>query len=403
MNVCIVGHEYPPNVISGPGRYALNLVEELSRDGHSVTVITPLVRGGKSYERNGSVEIYRLKIRQLGFMEKVLPNLLDTRIMFSLRLRRFFRKFDLSSYDVIHILDVHDSYFLKDEISGKVPVIISVNDYYSFETSWNPLKFAYFSTDIALRYVHYNATKVLNSTYLRKASRIISDTQYTARSIAKNVGIENANISVIYKGVDLEKFTKTVGSDKYESHRILYVGSNMERKGVDDIIRSMPSIMEKFPDARLTIIGRCSVIYKRRLMGIIRKNSISHAIEFIETIPPGKIMKHYEVANVFVMAPVIEDLAQVLMESMATKTPVVCTGVGANPEGIVDDVTGLLVPPHRPDLISEKVCRIFASPKDAERMGSRGRKRVETMFDSGRMARETTGIYSGVLESFKNQ
>ena len=397
MKICIVGHEYPPNVISGPGRYALNLVRELERRGHKVTVITPRVRGGKSHEKAGNVEVYRLEIRKLGFMEKILPNLLDTRIMFSLKLRKFFRRFSLRDFDIVHVLDVHDSYFLDKRVTGDVPVIVSVNDYYSFETSWNPLLFPYFSTDIILRYVHYNMTKVLNSRYLRRATHVISDTAYTARSISRNVGIARNRIEVVYKGVDLRKFSGRTAEGKYKSHRILYIGSNMERKGVDDVVTSMKDVVKRFPDSRLTIIGRASALYMKKLHSIIRSSGMQDSVTIEETIAPEKIMGFYEESNLFVMAPVIEDLAQVLMESMAMRTPVVCTGVGANPEGIVDGLTGFLVPPKRPGMIADRIIRIFENPALAKKLGDNGRKRTEKMFDSSRMASETIAVYKKFL------
>ena len=383
-------------MISGPGRYSTNLVNELANKGHLVTVVTPMIVGDKMHEKDGGIEVHRVPIKSLKSVEKFLPNILDMRIMFSIALRGFFRQFDVSRFDILHILDVHDSYFLTSRLSKAVPTIISVNDYYSFETPWNIFRFPYRSTDMALRYLHYNATKVLNSKYLKIASMVISDTKYTADSIAKNAGVPRGSIRVVYKGVDLEKFTVKAAPEKYKNHNMLFVGSNMERKGVADIVRAMPEILKEFPDARLTIIGRASKMYKRKIESIIRKNGLN-SVEILDGVASGEITRYYENANVFVLAPVIEDLAQVLLEAMSTKTPVVCTGVGANPEGVVDGVTGLLVKPKSPAQISDAVKKIFKNQKMAKEMGEQGRKRAESLFASSRMLGETMRVYSEVL------
>ncbi len=397
MRLCIVGHEYPPNVISGPGRYALNLVRELEKRGHEITVITPMVRGGKIYEKTGNVEIYRLKIKQSRILDKILPNFLDIKILFSMRLRGFFKKFSLENYDLLHILDMHDSYFLNKKITENVPVIISANDYYSLETSWNILKFPYFCTDIIPRYFHYNITKIMNKRNIKRAARVISDTRYTAKSVNRNADVPKEKIDVIYKGVDIKGFGGRKYKGKYQNNNILYVGSNMERKGVTDILNSMPKILERFPNTTLTIIGRASVLYRRKLRIMIANNGLKDSVKIINSVSADKIKDYYESAHVFILAPVIEDLAQVLLEAMATRTPVVCTDVGANPEGIINDETGFLVKPRNPEEIADAVIRIFDDPKLAESMGARGRKRTEDIFNSGRMLKETMKVYEKLI------
>lgn len=393
MKICIVSHEYPPGVLSGPGRYASNLVKVLVKAGHNVTVISPRFMGGKRYEKLGKLEVYRIDIAKSALLDKIVPNVLDVKILFSLALRNFFKVFDLGGYDILHILDMHDTYFLNREIKSVVPILVSVNDYYSLETSWNPLKFPYFCTDFLLRYVHYNITKVMNCKYLKYADLIISDTKYSGRAVNRKVGIPWERIRVVYKGVDREKFTGRVPKGKYSNRRILYVGSNMERKGVVDILKAMPGILERFPDSKLTIIGKASWLYKKRIRNLIVKNRLMDSVEIIDHVSSDRVHEYYNNANVFVLAPVIEDLAQVLLEAMATRTPVVCTNVGANPEAIINNVTGFLVEYGRPEQIARGVIRIFSNPKLARKLGENGKKSVDSVFNADRMLRETMDIY----------
>lgn len=390
MNICIVTHEYPPTKLGGgQGTYAMNLVRELISKGHRVTVISPLFEGGKPHERKGNLEIRRLRLSHFsGF----LSDIIDVRMAFGLRIRKIRKELNLDDFDVIHVLDVHDSYFIGNRIGA--PVIVSVNDYYAFETPFNVFRFPYHCSDLPLRYVHHMIAKVLNSTFLRKADHIISDTKYTADVVRRVV--KAGNVSVVYKGIDMKKFSGRTAAGKYSSHRILYVGGNMERKGVEYLMKAMPFIVKAFPDSELTIIGRAGKHYKRKLDAIVRSNGLGGHIKHVSFCPPAEISRHYEEANVFVLPSIIEDLGQVLIESMATKTPVVTTNVGANPEAIIDGETGLLVDPKDHKGIARAVIKIFSSPGMAKRMGEKGRKRAESMFNSECMLKETIGIYRNI-------
>ncbi|HLC57449.1 MAG TPA: hypothetical protein VJH95_02670, partial [Candidatus Nanoarchaeia archaeon] len=76
MNICIISHEYPPNIISGLGTALVNLADGL-KSNNKVTVITPLLRGGKEHEIDGNLEIIRLKIPNPRLLQKL--NLIDPR------------------------------------------------------------------------------------------------------------------------------------------------------------------------------------------------------------------------------------------------------------------------------------------------------------------------------------
>jgi glycosyltransferase involved in cell wall biosynthesis len=75
-----------------------------------------------------------------------------------------------------------------------------------------------------------------------------------------------------------------------------------------------------------------------------------------------------------------EGLPFVLLEAMAASRPVVATDVDGVREGVVDHVTGRLVPPGDPARVAEATLAILAEPDAARRMGAAGRARLEQRF-----------------------
>ena len=400
MKILIISHEYPPHVTSGPGRYIVNLTKELIEKGHKVTVITPLVRGyGKTtkHEIDNGIEVHRLPLFQSEFLDNIIPDVINKRFSFNTILKKFMKDFDLSRYDLMHIIDEHISYFLNKDIASKIPIAISINAYYPLEISWNIFKFPYYATDLPLRYVYYMINKMKMKRYLPLANAWISDTKYAANIVLNTTKVDKKGMNVVYKGKDLSKFSDKISEDKYQNQKILYVGGNMERKGVVYLVMAMPIILKKYPKAKLTIIGRCSWLYQKKLEQIIKKENLKEAVEFVPHVAPQNIPKYFQDANVFTMAPIIEDLAQVLLEAMATKTPVVCTDVGANGEGIIEGKTGFLVENKDYKGIAEKIIKLFDNPKLAKEFGNNGRERVKIIFEKERMFEETLDIYKKIV------
>ena len=393
MKICIVSHEYPPNMGSGVGTGLKNLVDGLLESGHKVTVITPLLRGGAAHEKIGSLEIFRVKIPKLEMLKRLI--LVDRSILFGLFLKKF-HEVDFGNFDILHIYDAHDGYFLNKRIKKSVRVVISVNEYYCYATPFNPLKFPFKTSNFLQRYVHSMLTKIFNTRLIKKADFIITNTMYTKDVLRDKIGIPEMKMKVIYRGLVTENFT--VSKNKYESLKILYIGNNMERKGVKYLLLAMPEIKKVFPGARLTAIGHGDSTSKRKLHKIVKKHNLCECVKFIDYAPPEDIRKYYSESNVFVLPAVIENLAVVLLEAMASGTPVVCTHVGANAEAITEK-TGIFVRPCSSKEISRAIIRIFSDKEMARRMGAEGIRRVNEKFSKNIMVNEVLGVYRKIRKT----
>jgi glycosyltransferase involved in cell wall biosynthesis len=102
-------------------------------------------------------------------------------------------------------------------------------------------------------------------------------------------------------------------------------------------------------------------------------------------------------ARMFALSSLTEGVSLTLLEAMGRGLPVVATSVGGNTEVVADGVTGLLVPPSRPDLLAAALSSLAADPHRATEMGRAGRRRVEERFDLGRTIAEYERLYETIL------
>jgi len=78
---------------------------------------------------------------------------------------------------------------------------------------------------------------------------------------------------------------------------------------------------------------------------------------------------------------------------MASGKPVVATDVGGNPELVVDRVSGLLVPPRRPDMMAEAILELLTDEGKRRSMGEKARRRVENDFNIDKIVKEYENVY----------
>jgi glycosyltransferase involved in cell wall biosynthesis len=101
------------------------------------------------------------------------------------------------------------------------------------------------------------------------------------------------------------------------------------------------------------------------------------AVKFLGNIPDDELAHIYESADIFAMTSVnhgqsIEGFGLVYLEAAAHSLPVVAHDVGGVSEAVVDNVTGLLVPPHRPAQLAAAFEKLVHDPLLRHRLGTAG-------------------------------
>jgi glycosyltransferase involved in cell wall biosynthesis len=102
-------------------------------------------------------------------------------------------------------------------------------------------------------------------------------------------------------------------------------------------------------------------------------------------VPPDAVPELLAHAAVFCLPSWYEAMPLSVLEAMAAGTPVVATSVGDIPRLVVDEESGLLVPPHDVDALVGALTRILGSTELRRRLGDAGRRRQREHFDVGRM------------------
>lgn len=173
-----------------------------------------------------------------------------------------------------------------------------------------------------------------------------------------DLGIPDERITVLRNGVDLDTFhfAATVGAPT--GRRLLSVGHLIERKAHDLTISALPIL----PGFSLTIVGEGPE--RPKLEALAAKLSVADRVRFLGAVPHRELCSVYQSADALVLASNREGWPNVLLESMASGTPVVASDVWGNPEVVAQPEAGVLMRERSAAGIAEAVTRLFDALPD---------------------------------------
>ncbi len=163
---------------------------------------------------------------------------------------------------------------------------------------------------------------------------------------------------------------------------IVCVSRLTHRKGQDVLIRSLPAIRERVPDAALLIVGGGP--YRKKLEELVRQERLSRHVVITGSVPWADLPAHYGAGDVFAMpcrsrlAGIdVEGLGIVYLEASATGLPVVAGDSGGAPDAVVEGVTGHVVNGRSQEQIVNRLVGLLSDEGAARGMGARGRAWIE--------------------------
>ncbi|MGI8826425.1 MAG: glycosyltransferase family 4 protein [Chloroflexota bacterium] len=190
---------------------------------------------------------------------------------------------------------------------------------------------------------------------------------------------------VIYGGADPERFRPDASVTR---RGVLFVGRITPHKGVDRLISALPV------GAHLDIAGSSGHDPRppeRDYPLLLRQMSADRDVAFLGAVPDEHLPALLRRVAVLVLPSVhhtcygrsirvSELLGLVVLEAMASGTPVICSNLGGLPEIVQDGVTGYLVEPGNVEELHERLAALLGDTGLAFRMGKNARELVIERF-----------------------
>ncbi|MCP9760527.1 colanic acid biosynthesis glycosyltransferase WcaL [Aquitalea sp. S1-19] len=162
-----------------------------------------------------------------------------------------------------------------------------------------------------------------------------------------------------------------------ESLRLLCVGRLCPAKGQHLLLHAVARLRRAGIKLSLLMVGNGPTeLSLRAEVGQLGLD----CVHFAGALGREAVRHSYSQADVFVLPSFAEGVPVVLMEAMASGLPCVSTRVAGIPELLIDNQTGLLVPPGDEDALFEALWRLASSPDLRSRLGAHARAWVREHY-----------------------
>lgn len=234
----------------------------------------------------------------------------------------------------------------------------------------------------------------------------------TSEIVRQEVALSNpgGNIRRIYDGVDCSKYRYT--GSREDACRLLHISPKAfvlssiamlhSRKGHDTAIMAMPEIIKRIPSAVLLIAGSDPNGEKgteeNRLISLAGSLGVAESVRFLGHCTDMAAL--YAATDiVFALSNDGEAFGRVPIEAACAGRPVIATALGATPEVVDHDITGLLVSAGNSDAVADAVIRLFNEPEVRAVLATHAGEKAGAMFSSRTHAENVQVFYEELLRS----
>ncbi|XP_026190049.1 uncharacterized protein LOC34619934 [Cyclospora cayetanensis] len=230
------------------------------------------------------------------------------------------------------------------------------------------------------------------------ADRVICVSGVLAEEVRAQYGVHPAKMTVVYNGINCNKFDGEVDSGAVKhmygvgvlDPMFLFVGRMVVQKGPDLLLEAVPFIHKFRGDAKFVFVGDGHMLDS--LKGRAAQLGVTHAVRFVGKMGGGALHALFKSCDAVVVPSRNEPFGIVVLEAWSAAKPVVATNSGGPRDFVNPNITGILVDPT-PGSIAWGCCEILKNFEHARWMGSRGRVTAAFSFSWDSIAHQTREIY----------
>ena len=244
------------------------------------------------------------------------------------------------------------------------------------------------------------------------ADFIIAECPQDKKDLIYHYDAPPANITIIPCGFCAKEFYPVPQADArqklglpQDEFILLQLGRMVPRKGVDNVIQSLPFIKNTSKKIRLVIVGgegdlACGELTPEigRLQRIAAENGVTTQVTFAGRRQRDMLKYYYAAADIFISTPWYEPFGITPLEAMACGTPVIGSNVGGIKYSVADGETGYLVPPKDPVALAQKVQLLLNNEQQMRQMQKAALKRVNTYFTWEKVTAAISDLYLRVAQ-----
>jgi glycosyltransferase involved in cell wall biosynthesis len=211
-------------------------------------------------------------------------------------------------------------------------------------------------------------------------------------------------LRVVPNGIDTDRFRDVPLATREALRRSLgveagfvwlAVGRFETAKDYPNMLHAFAWVRQRYPETVLLLAGRGSL--QSETTALAESLGLGSWVRFLGV--RHDVPELMSAADGYVMSSAWEGMPMVLLEAAAAGLPIIATLVGGNHEVVLNEESGILVPPRDPDALGLAMQRLVGLPEAQRRlMGERGREYVRAHYHLSRVVDSWENLYREVSE-----
>jgi glycosyltransferase involved in cell wall biosynthesis len=228
---------------------------------------------------------------------------------------------------------------------------------------------------------------------LRNYAAVVAVSDEVKQRLLK-AGVRKKKIHLVPNGIDLRPFDNAIPSlrdDATGNHPPIVglIGRLSVEKGVDIFLHAAAHVLAELPSTKFVVVGEGPD--RDKLESLIDELKLRPNVSMLGRRDDMPAV--YASLNIMVSASRQEGLPMAILEGMASSLPLIATPVGDVPTVVLDDRTGLIVPPENAVSLASAIVTLLRNPLQRERLGAAARKLIEDEFSADRMTADYLRVY----------
>lgn len=184
---------------------------------------------------------------------------------------------------------------------------------------------------------------------------------------------------------------------------VLAVGRLVHKKGFQILVDAMPRLVASHPDLKLVIAGRgdlATELAARAEAAGARENLV-----LVGDVSRDELPAYYAAATVTAVPSIHDDagnvdgLPNVILEALASGSPIVASAVAGIRQAVRHGKEALLVPERDPKALGEAILKLLDSRESRESLGRNARQRAQSAFSWSRVGDQFEDVFRTVTRT----
>ena len=229
---------------------------------------------------------------------------------------------------------------------------------------------------------------------MRSATFVAAISDFTRAQLMRIAGVAYSadHFTVVRCGLPMRDYPFEPRAVLCDVPTVLMTARLADEKGHLVLLEALAALRRAGTPMRAIFIGSGPVA--ELLADATNRLDLSDVVTWMGAQPPSVVHQQLQACDIFCLPSFAEGLPVVLMEAMAVGRPVVTTYISGIPELVENNVTGLVLPAGRSDLLADALLRLVNDGELRAQLVKAGRTRVEAMHNIGPIAAQLGGLFT---------